>query len=73
MTVLAQAPGRVKTDETGRTGDKDRHAGAPINAVVMLLDNHACFMFLFPLMTLLMRCSVMKLVKQKYCSFGALD
>jgi hypothetical protein len=72
MTVLAQTPGRVKTDETGRAGDKDRHAGAPMNGM-LLLDNRACFMFLFPLMTFLMRCSVMKLVKQKYCSFGALD
>ncbi|EPA94716.1 hypothetical protein PG5_47840 [Pseudomonas sp. G5(2012)] len=28
---------------------------------------------LFPLMTFLTRCSVMKLVKQKYCSFAGLD
>ncbi|MDT4870262.1 hypothetical protein FQZ97_1053340 [compost metagenome] len=43
MTLQAQAPGRVKADESGGAGDENRHE-APIGAV-LLFDNHACFMF----------------------------
>ncbi len=45
MTLQAQAPGRVKADESGGAGDENRHE-APIGAV-LLFDNHACFHVLF--------------------------